>query len=115
MTFRVQHGEPIPDQTKANIKLKTLLGTKYLDVVPAGSGKLASTIPVTRTTVPYEIYDAFDELTEQTDQIDTTQLATSTRDDLARRSATPRVTRAPPSSASVAALDVDLELARRPS
>jgi phospholipid/cholesterol/gamma-HCH transport system substrate-binding protein len=76
VTFEIK-GVELGDQTKAAIKLKTLLGTKYLELTPAGSGELeeGEVIPVERTTVPFQIYEAFNELSETIDEVDTEQLA----------------------------------------
>lgn len=77
--FQVDEGTELGDQTKAAIKLKTLLGTKYLELTPAGSGQLdtASPIPVARTSVPFQIYEAFNEFTGTLEEIDTEKLAQS--------------------------------------
>lgn len=79
VTFRVDEGVDLGDQTKAAIKLKTLLGTKYLELTSAGSGELDpdEPIPVDRTTVPFQIYEAFNEFSETLDEVDTETLAKS--------------------------------------
>jgi len=76
VTFEVK-GVDLGDQTKAAVKLKTLLGTKYLELTPAGSGELeeGSVIPLDRTTVPFQIYEAFNELSDTLDEVDTPKLA----------------------------------------
>ncbi|MDQ1711389.1 MAG: phospholipid/cholesterol/gamma-HCH transport system substrate-binding protein [Frankiaceae bacterium] len=75
--FQVDQGIDLGEETKAAIKLKTLLGTKYLELTPAGTGRLAKgdTIPLARTTVPFQIYDAFNQLSATIDQVDTKKLA----------------------------------------
>jgi len=67
------------DRTTADIKIKTLLGQKYLALDPLGDKNLDSgtTIPLERTTAPYDVVEAFQGLTGTIDQIDTTQLAKS--------------------------------------
>ena len=47
--------------TGAAIKVKTLLGAMFLALEPAGGGQLeeGSTIPVERTTSPYDVVEAF--------------------------------------------------------
>jgi phospholipid/cholesterol/gamma-HCH transport system substrate-binding protein len=77
VVFQVDKGQKFGTDTTAAIKLKTLLGTKYLELHPAGPGQLApdSLIPVQRTTVPFEIFDAFGQLSTTIDKIDTTNLA----------------------------------------
>lgn len=79
VTFAVDEGVELGEDTKAAIKLKTLLGTKYLELTPAGTGTLreGSTIPLARTTVPFQIYEAFNEFSETLDEVDTVKLAES--------------------------------------
>ena len=50
--------------TKASIKIKTVLGRKYVALEPAGDGALDpdTHIPVTRTSAPFDISPAFQEL-----------------------------------------------------
>ncbi|UJW33608.1 MCE family protein [Saccharothrix sp. AJ9571] len=67
------------DKTSAAIKLKTLLGQKYLALDPIGDEVLdpGVAIPRERTASPYDVLDAFRGLSETVDEIDTTQLAKS--------------------------------------
>ncbi|WP_424190280.1 MCE family protein [Actinokineospora sp. G85] len=69
----------IGDRTRADIKIKTLLGQKFLSLEPEGAGVLDpdTRIPRDRTTAPYDVVEAFRGLAETTDAIDTTQLAQS--------------------------------------
>lgn len=59
------------------IKLKTLLGAKYLSIDSIGTSKQSpsKTIPLSRTSSLFDVYPAFTELTHKIDSIDTTQLA----------------------------------------
>jgi phospholipid/cholesterol/gamma-HCH transport system substrate-binding protein len=77
--FQVDRGAELGSQTLANIRVKTLLGSMYLDLDPAGPGELdpESTIPVQRTTAPYDVVEAFSGLADTSERIDTDQLATS--------------------------------------
>jgi phospholipid/cholesterol/gamma-HCH transport system substrate-binding protein len=79
VTFEIDEGVELGEDTKAAIKLKTLLGTKYLELTPAGGGRLdpSQPIPLTRTSVPFQIYEAFNEFSETLDDVDTKQLAQS--------------------------------------
>lgn len=63
--------------THADIKVKTLLGAMAVQLEPAGAGQLpqGSEIPVSRTTSPYDVVQAFQGLSNTTGQIDTQQLA----------------------------------------
>jgi phospholipid/cholesterol/gamma-HCH transport system substrate-binding protein len=73
--FRVK-GAWVGDQTTAAIKIRTLLGRKYLELDPAGDGVLPAggEIPVQRTTAPYDVLEAFAGLTDTVQSIDTKQL-----------------------------------------
>ncbi|MDQ2956146.1 MAG: MCE family protein [Actinomycetota bacterium] len=76
--FRVKNAW-LGDQSTAAIKIKTLLGQKYLAIDPQGSSRLKSgnAIPLTRTTSPYDVTQAFEGLGSTVGQIDTKQLAQS--------------------------------------
>ncbi|KAA1419345.1 MCE family protein [Nocardioides humilatus] len=69
------------NRTTAAIKIKTLLGQKYLALDPAGDHELdpADPIPVERTTVPFDIAEATSGLATHLEEIDVDQLATSFR------------------------------------
>ncbi|WP_435769983.1 MCE family protein [Nocardioides sp. SYSU DS0651] len=75
--FNVDTDAELGSQTRADIRVKTILGSMFLSVSPAGSGELAegATIPVERTTSPYDIVEAFEGLGETSSDIDTDQLA----------------------------------------
>ncbi|HEY0890746.1 MAG TPA: MCE family protein [Nocardioides sp.] len=76
VTFRTK-GVELGDQTAAAIRVKTLLGQKYLALDPAGTGSLDAPIPVTRTTTPYDVNAALSDLASTVDEIDTAQLEQS--------------------------------------
>ncbi|MGW4486420.1 MCE family protein [Amycolatopsis sp. NPDC004368] len=78
VAFEVSHAW-LGDATTAAIKLKTVLGQKYLALDPAGTGSLDPDVPIpsSRTTVPYDVLDAFRELSATVDGINTAQLAHS--------------------------------------
>jgi len=61
------------------IKIKTLLGEKYLAVDPLGGAEQNpdTTIPLNRTVSPYDVTDAFNGLANTVGQINTGQLAQS--------------------------------------
>ena len=67
------------DATGAAIRLKTVLGQKYLALAPEGEATLdpGQPIPRSRTSVPYDILAAFGQLSSTVDKIDTVQLAKS--------------------------------------
>ena len=76
VTFKVKNGF-VGDESTVAIKLKTLLGAKYLAIDSMGTKKQDShqTIPVSRTSSPFDIYPAFTQLTKTIDTIDQAQLA----------------------------------------
>ena len=61
--FNVANDIRLGDRTEAAIKLKTLLGTKILEVTPRGDGQLNGPIPLDRTTPAYQLPDALGDLT----------------------------------------------------
>ncbi|SDL82271.1 MCE family protein [Streptomyces wuyuanensis] len=77
VTFRIK-GEPgFGTRTGAAIRVKTILGAKYLALQPKGPGQLApgSEIPLDRTTPAYDVVAAFSDLTTTTEKVDTARLA----------------------------------------
>jgi phospholipid/cholesterol/gamma-HCH transport system substrate-binding protein len=78
VTFQ-EKGTWLGNTTTAAIKIKTLLGDKYLALDPQGTAPLSpgQPIPLSRTTSPYDVQQAFSGLGQQLGQIDTTQLARS--------------------------------------
>lgn len=78
VSFKVDNGQMTLGTTStASIRIKTLLGQKYLAVVPAGPGKLDGHIPASRTTSPFDVVQAVNGLANTVGQIDTAQLATA--------------------------------------
>ncbi|MEV0701469.1 MCE family protein [Saccharopolyspora sp. NPDC050389] len=69
------------DHTTAAIRIKTLLGQKYLALDPQGGKELSPSepIPLQRTVSPYDVIEAFSDLSTTVDKIDTGQLAASFR------------------------------------
>lgn len=64
-------------KTRASVQVLNLLGEKYLEITPAGSGEMegGDTIPVGRTDSSYDIVATLGELTTRTEGIDTAQLS----------------------------------------
>jgi len=77
--FNVERGVDFGSDTAADIRVKTLLGAMYLSLEPTGEGQMqeGSEIPVSRTTSPYNVVEAFAGLADRSARIDTDQLATS--------------------------------------
>lgn len=79
--FRLDADVRLGEQTGATIRIKTVLGQKYLAVSPAGPGRLpaGAQIPRERTASPFDVMQAVTGLAGTLDEIDTTQLATALR------------------------------------
>lgn len=73
--FTVRNGIPLGDRTEAAIKTETILGSKMLELTPRGEGKLTGTIPLERTTSPYDLPVALGDLTTTISGLDTNQLS----------------------------------------
>lgn len=76
VTFRASDVD-LKDQTRADIKVKTLLGQKYLAITPGGREDLDGAIPLANTTVPFDVTAAFSQLSTTVGEIDTAQLEES--------------------------------------
>ncbi|WP_127353839.1 MCE family protein [Actinacidiphila soli] len=79
VTFRVKGDQHLGTTTGASIRIKTILGAKYLALEPKGAEQLApgSEIPRSRTVSAYDVVAAFSDLTTTSEKIDTDQLATA--------------------------------------
>jgi phospholipid/cholesterol/gamma-HCH transport system substrate-binding protein len=77
-TFTVKDGF-VGDESTVDVKLKTLLGAKYLNINSIGKESQDShkAIPITRTTTPFDIYPAFSQLTNTINELDTKSLGES--------------------------------------
>jgi phospholipid/cholesterol/gamma-HCH transport system substrate-binding protein len=77
--FTVDKNIRLGDRTEAAIKTKGLLGTKILEVTSRGDGQQEGTIPLDRTTSPYQLPDALGELATTISGLNTNQLSDSLR------------------------------------
>jgi phospholipid/cholesterol/gamma-HCH transport system substrate-binding protein len=76
--FRVDDGGVrLGHDTGATIRIKTVLGQKYLALAPGGPGKLGkgTEIPLSRTAAPFDVMQAVTGLAGTLSEIDTRQLA----------------------------------------
>ena len=71
--FTVDRDLTLGDQTTAAIKSDTVLGQKALDIAPAGSGSSAL-IPLGRTTTPYSLSTALQDLGRNVGDLDKPRL-----------------------------------------
>lgn len=80
VSFRVKDAW-LGDNTSAAIKVKTLLGQKFLALDPRGGAELSPSepIPVQRTMAPYDVIEAFSDMSDTLGQINDEQLAESFR------------------------------------
>lgn len=70
-------GIHLTSATTAAIKVKTMLGQKFVAIDPLGSGTLRGAIPLSRTTTPYDVNAAVSDFTSSLDKIDTAQMEAS--------------------------------------
>ena len=79
VSFKVDDAADFGPDTRAAIKVKTILGAMFLALEPAGGGRLdeGATIPAARTSSPFDVVEAFEGLASTSEQIDTDQLAES--------------------------------------
>ncbi|MFJ4103371.1 MCE family protein [Amycolatopsis japonica] len=78
VSFRVKDAW-VGDATSASIQIKNVLGQKYLALDPRGETirDPGDPIPLRRTTAPYDVLEAFRDLSKTVDAIDVGQLAKS--------------------------------------
>lgn len=76
VTFRAK-GVDLHDRTTAAVKIKTLLGEKYLAIDPQGTGELQGPIPKSRTSTPYDVSAALQQLSTTFQGLRTKQLEKS--------------------------------------
>lgn len=76
VTFEVENGVEFGEDSRASVEVLNLLGEKYLELIPAGSGQLDqdAAIPLERTQSAYDIVGVFGDLTTTTEDIDTDRL-----------------------------------------
>ncbi len=77
ITFKIKGDPEFGTETGASIRVKTILGAKYLALQPKGPGQLTagSEIPLKRTVPAYDVVQAFSDLTTTTEDVDTDRLA----------------------------------------
>jgi len=76
--FTVDKDLRLGAQSSATVKVGTLLGTHYLSVEPQGDGNLPNnTLPLARTSVPFNLQDVIDQGTGAVDRLDGAKIAES--------------------------------------
>jgi phospholipid/cholesterol/gamma-HCH transport system substrate-binding protein len=74
--FKVSRSTHLGSRTGASIEVATLLGTKYVELTPAGSGSLSTSrpIPVSRTSVPFDLSQVTNGLASTVNGLDIGQI-----------------------------------------
>lgn len=76
--FTVRDSLLLPDQTRAAIKLTALLGSRYLELTPLGTGAMQPRIiPLTRTAVPYDLQATLTDATTTFEAVDADKISQS--------------------------------------
>lgn len=76
--FTLDSDIKLGSDTRASVKVATLLGSHFLQVEPAGSGSLKDdTIPLAHTSVPFNLQDVIEGTTGELDQLDGVTVAKS--------------------------------------
>jgi phospholipid/cholesterol/gamma-HCH transport system substrate-binding protein len=77
ITFTIDKDVHLGERTEAAIKTKSILGAKVLDITSRGDGQLTGTIPVERTTPPYQLPDALGDLASTVEGLNTNEVSDS--------------------------------------
>ncbi|WP_067567876.1 MCE family protein [Nocardia acidivorans] len=78
VSLSVSNDVKLGPDAKASIKMATLLGARYVDLIPGdGSGLKNNRIPKSNTAVPYNLADVVQEGTPKFEELDTKKLADS--------------------------------------
>ncbi|BBZ10850.1 MCE family protein [Mycobacterium branderi] len=76
--LKVRNNVPLGKDTRAVIKVMTILGSRYLELVPDGPGSLpGKTISLAHTEVPYDLQSLLEDATTTFEQADSDQFAQS--------------------------------------
>lgn len=76
--LKVRDNVPLGKDTRAVIKVMTILGSRYLELVPDGPGSLpGKTISLAHTEVPYDLQSLLEDATTTFEQVDSDQFAQS--------------------------------------
>jgi len=77
VTMEIEDGVRLGNATTGEIKLKTLLGAKFVDLRPRGGAPFlmdGGLIPLDRTSIPFEIYEIINRTVEQFGRLDSDAL-----------------------------------------
>jgi virulence factor Mce-like protein len=74
--LKVRNDVALGEDSRAVIKVTTILGSRYLALQPAGSGSLPdNTFDLTHTEVPYDLQEALGDVTTTFEQVDSDKFA----------------------------------------
>jgi phospholipid/cholesterol/gamma-HCH transport system substrate-binding protein len=73
--FEIDRNVHLGDRSEANIRTKTLLGAKLLEVTPRGDSPLSGPIPLDRTRSPYQLPDALGDLSATVSGLNTSSVS----------------------------------------
>ncbi|CQD08413.1 virulence factor Mce family protein [Mycolicibacterium conceptionense] len=74
--LKVRNDVPLGKDSRAVIKITTILGSRYLALQPAGSGSLPdNTFDLSHTEVPYDLQEALADVTTTFEQVDSDKFA----------------------------------------
>ncbi|MBO0679201.1 MCE family protein [Mycolicibacterium sp. S2-37] len=74
--LKVQNDVALGEDSRAVIKVTTILGSRYLALQPAGGGSLPDdTFDLSRTEVPYDLQEALTDVTTTYEQVDSDRFA----------------------------------------
>jgi phospholipid/cholesterol/gamma-HCH transport system substrate-binding protein len=73
--FRIPGDVRLGDRTEAAVKLKTLLGSKLIELTPRGDRPLVGPIPLERTKPAYQLPDVLGDLSKTVARLNTDQLS----------------------------------------
>jgi virulence factor Mce-like protein len=74
--LKVQNDVALGEDSRAVIKVTTILGSRYLALQPAGDGSLPDdTFDLSRTDVPYDLQEALTDVTTTFEQVDSDKFA----------------------------------------
>jgi phospholipid/cholesterol/gamma-HCH transport system substrate-binding protein len=95
VSFTLPKSVQLGDLTSASIEVATLLGTQYVELTPAGAGRLSpsTTIPISRTKVPFDLADVTNGLSATVSGLDIPSLRAALRTVSQTFAHTPAVTR----------------------
>ncbi|MEX0873695.1 MAG: MCE family protein [Actinomycetota bacterium] len=81
--MEISKGTDLGNATEAEIKLKTILGAKFVDVVPRGGAPFVRDdrrIPLERTRIPFELYEVTNRAVDTVGEIDAKALNDALRE-----------------------------------